>query len=278
MLRDPSRRGKKLDLVLLATWRAAEEGPHKRRLLDQLVWENEPLVKVIIDQLCGRSTSKRSFSKLPRGGEDFSTIPWEDAYQAGLMALMKALSSYDPAKGGIAGHLRWSCLYQLQCICQREGLSRAPRGSEHELPAFDLVGEQRVLDERTRGHHEDGLLTADGWGAEDVQRWQDTGEWPDTPEAALLDAERERLRRLRADAMGWLKDAMPRLFQFRRAGRVEAWAAHNHYRLDCRANRAEELERPVFVRALCATGLVRECWVRTGPYANGRGLAGVQYA
>lgn len=277
-MRDPARRGKKLDLVLLATWRAAEEGPHKRRLLDQLVWENEPLVKVICDQLCGRGTSKRAFSKLPKGGEDFSTIPWEDAYQACLMALMKALSTYDPAKGGIAGHLRWSCLYQLQCICQREGLSRAPRGCSSELPAFDLVGEQRELDEYSSGHADGGVVTAGGFDAADLQRWERTGNWPESHEAALLDAERERQRRLRTDAAAWLGAALPRLFCFRRAGRVEAWAAHNHYRLDCRANGAAEMDRPVFVRALCATGQVRECWVRTGPWSKGRGLAGMQYA
>lgn len=279
MLYDPARRGKKLDLVLLEEWRSLPDGTRKRGILNQLVWENEPLVKVIVDQLCGRGTTKRKLSKMPgNGAVDFAKIPWDDAYQAGLIALVKALTSYDPSKGGIAGHLRWSCLYQLQCICQRDGLTRAPRGCEHEAPSVDLVGEQRELDECSSGHESAGLLTAEGFTPQDVQRWQDTGEWPESIEDAQADAAAARTREMRADAAAWLANAMPRLFVFRRAGRVEAWAAHNRYRLDCRANRAVELDRTRFVLALVSTGHVRECWVRISRHGVARGLAGLQYA
>ena len=289
IVRDPSRRGKPLDVALMMRYRVAT-GQEKRILLDQLLWENEPLVTVLVDQLCGRGAPKRGAVKLA-GCEGFADIPWEDAKQAGLMALMKAMDSYDPTKGKLPYHLLLKCRYECQCIIEREGLARVARGKTGI--AFDLVGEQRDMDAITVGHHEDGLVTSDEFSAEDVRRWQETGHWPENVAEASEDVacarasaaemarnreQQEQARRdraMRQDPLLWLGSAMYRLFLFRPFGRIETYDAYNRYRIDCRAHLAEELDRRSFVRTLCDTGKVREAKIRDSGRSSTRGLAGM---
>ena len=267
---DPARRGKPLDLVLLARYRAAA-GAERRQLLNVLVWENEPLCMVLVDQLCGRGEARRHAVRLG-GCDGFKDLEWADAMQAGLLALTKAMDSYDPSKGKLPYHLLLKVRYELQCLVQREGLSKAPRG-ETAL-SFDLIGEQRELDELSSERESSGLATAEGFDGADVQRWAATGEWPEDLEEARTDAARARFERLRRDPAAWLLAAMPRLYVFRRASRIALWQAFNDYRLDCRHHRAAELPRPDYVDIMLERG-VRMGWVRKRGGGSEQALAGL---
>ena len=193
---DPARRGKPMDLALLAEYRGAT-GPRKRRLLGQLVWEAEPLVTVLVDQLRGHGTPSARDVKL--GGTDrLGELDWEDAKQTGMLTLAEALDSYDPTKGKLAYFLKQRIRYALQCMVERDGLTklsrqqaRAPKGVDSDELQLDLVGEQRELDECSRGH-EVGVALEGGITEADVARWQRTGAWPETAEEAAADCAQAR--------------------------------------------------------------------------------------
>jgi len=311
---DPARRGKPLDLQLLAAYRAAA-GPRRRHLLGQLVWENEPLVTVLVDQLRGHGTPSARDVKL--GGTDrLGELDWEDAKQAGMLTLAEALDAYDPTKGKLAYFLKQRIRYALQCMVERDGLTklsrqqaRAPKGVDSDELQLDLVGEQCELDECSRGHELGGALEG-GITEADVARWQRTGAWPETAEEAAADcaqaraaeaeaaralaaaAERERVVRaaaeerlrltgLRTDAAGWFTEVvLPRMFRYRRAGRLDVWAAHNSYRLGCRREQLPELPRGAFVQALhaAASTPLRVVQIRAHWTKSASGLAGVELA
>lgn len=189
-LRDPARRAK-FDPELFARYRAAT-GAAKRTLLDQLVWENEPLMKILVDQLCGRGPARKNGIKL--GGLDgFRDVDWDDAMQCARVAFLKAMDQWRPDGGSrLPYYLLLKIRYEIQCLVQREGLARVPRGREDEAFAVDLVGEQQALDELSRGHHEDGLVTSEDFTTEDVERWAETGEWPEDAQTAKVDVARHR--------------------------------------------------------------------------------------
>jgi hypothetical protein len=238
-------------------------------------------VIVLIDQLLGRTAPKRPVKRLPGSSTDFSGLPWDDAKQAGLLALMKAMDTYDPTKGGIAGFMRWQCLAALQKLKQDCAFVRTSKERVSEAPPIDLVGEQRDLDVLARGH-EDGLELPEGFTAADLERWESSGEWPDSLEAAHADVAKQReqaeIESHRRHGEAWLAWRLPKLFELGvPSGRLGVFAAHNAYRLDCRRNAAAEVDRKIFVWAVCRSGQVREVCLRVG-YSTMRGLAGIAYA
>lgn len=173
------------DDALFRQFRAAK-GPRRRLLLERLLIENTPLVKILVDQLCGRgSNTKRGPNRFLGGCQGFREIPWDDAMQCGRMAFLKAAEQFDPAKGKIAGYLKLKIRHELQTfVAYGLRLARVPRGREEHLIPVDLVGEQQELD-RLGGSIEDGLIALEGIEPEDVERWQETGEWPETLEEAV---------------------------------------------------------------------------------------------
>jgi hypothetical protein len=199
-MHDPSRRGK-FDPVLFRTYRALEAGPEKRRLLGQLVFENEPLVKVLLDQVIGRGPAKKHDLKLPGSGlKGLRDVEWDDAYQCALLALVKAMDCFDPDKGKLAAFVKWKILYEIQCLVQREGLSRVPRGKEDENVSFELGYTEQDLDQVSKGSYEGGLITSEDFGESDVRRWQRKGVWPETPEQARAEVRYAKVRRDERDA------------------------------------------------------------------------------
>jgi len=199
-MHDPSRRGT-FDPVLFRTYRALEPGPEKRKLLGQLVYENEPLVKVLLDQVIGRGPARKNDLKLPGSGlKGLRDVDWDDAYQCALMALVKAMDCYDPDKGKLSGFVKWKILYEIQCLVQREGLSRVPRGKEDENVSFELGYTEQDLDQVSRGSYEDGLITSEDFAEADVRRWQRKGVWPESPEQARADVRYAKARRDERDA------------------------------------------------------------------------------
>lgn len=152
---------------LFARYRAAKPGPVRRALLNELLRINAPLVKTLVDQLCGRGEVKRKAVKLG-GCQGFRDIPWDDAYQAGCIAFMKAMDRFNPAKGKLPFYLLMKIRYELQVIVSNElRLARVPRGHEADAVTVDLVGEQRELDEMG-GSVEAGRIGDEWEGVEDL--------------------------------------------------------------------------------------------------------------
>jgi hypothetical protein len=275
-MHDHSRRGK-WDPELFATYRSMPDGPRRRVVLDQLLFENEPLLKTLTDQLCGNGAPRRNDLKLPGSTlTGLKDLDWDDAMQAARMAFLKAMDQFNPEKGKLSGYLKFKILYELQCLVQRNGLTYVPRGRDDETIEVALVGVQRALDELSSGHHEDGLMTSDAFDAEDVERWQSSGRWPESLDEARRDVEETRFQRLRNNPSAWLEQAIPRLFVFKPAARVPLFDAYNAYRLDCRSHRAREVSRGELVVTLCERFEVRKGWLRTSRGGSVPALAGVR--
>ncbi len=152
-----------LDLELLGRYRKAR-GELRRALLGQLVRENTGLIKTLVDQICGRGEARRNAVRLG-GCQGFRDIPWDDAFQAGCMAFMKAADQFDPRRGKISFYLLMKIRYELQCIRDRQGLVRKER--DEEGADIAVIGEQAALD--ALGGSVGPELTADEWeGAEDL--------------------------------------------------------------------------------------------------------------
>jgi hypothetical protein len=119
------------------------------------------------------------------GLQGFHDIPWEDAMQAGRMALGQALETFDPSKGKISFYFLMKARYLLQVLeAKEQHLARVPRGRETERASVALVGESTILD-RMGGAGDPslgGLAQLDGITPEDLERWQTTGEWPESIE------------------------------------------------------------------------------------------------
>ncbi len=166
---DPSRRGKPLDLALFAQFRSAPLGLRKKRLLEQLMWENEPLAKLLTGQLCGfgEATRKRGFRAMG-GCTGFRELEVEDALQAGLIALQKALEQFDPSKGKFAPYAKLKLRHELQRLVFSGGsLVRVPRGKGEAIPV-SLHGEESELDIMGGGYDDAGLAAASGEDQSDI--------------------------------------------------------------------------------------------------------------
>lgn len=274
-MHDQSRRGK-WDPELFATYRASEPGPHRRAILDRLLFENEPLLKTLTDQLCGHGAPKRNDLKLPGSTlSGLKDLDWDDAMQAARMAFLKAMDQFNPEKGKLSGYLKWKILYELQCLVQRDGLTYVPRGREAETISVELVGDQTVLDTLSNGHDEH-LVTSSEFGRDDVERWRAQKWWPETIEDAKDEIAEYQSRQLRRNAAAWAKASLQRIFEFRPAARIAVARAYNDYRLDCRRHSAREIDRPTLVNLLCGRAGVRLGWIRTTRGGSEPALAGVR--
>jgi hypothetical protein len=181
----------KWDPALFTRFRAAK-GIRRRHLLEQLLVENTPLIKLLLEQLRGGKNSGRKGMKVLGGCQGIDELDWDDAMQASRIAFVKAAEAFDPAKGKIAGYLKLKMRHELQTLVTNElRLARVPRGRESELIPVALVGEQQELD-RMGGSVEDGLADVEGITAEDVERWGASGEWPETLEEARVQTSARR--------------------------------------------------------------------------------------
>ena len=169
----------KWDPELFARYRAAT-GARRRLLADQLIRENEPLIIVLVDQLCGRGTSARKKKLGGCGG--FFAIEFDDAMQAGRLAMAKALDQFDPSKGRIAYYLLQKIRYELQRVETFDlHLARVPRGREGERVGVDLVGESLAMEHLASGDL-GGVVDTDLVTPEEVAGWEQSGEWPESLE------------------------------------------------------------------------------------------------
>ncbi|MHB8531720.1 MAG: sigma factor [Solirubrobacteraceae bacterium] len=249
-------------------------GIRRRALLNQLVLENAPLVKLLVDQLRGGpDTRKRPGARAMGGCQGFRELEWEDAFQAGLVGLARALEGLDLSKGKLAGYAKLWIRHELQRLVYNGGaLVRVPRGAGDQVPVA-LSGDQQEID-RLSGGMEDGLAATDEVTPEDLERWQETGEWP------------ESLEQLRASRLPpppppvvystGLEAFLTNRVALARHGRVETWVAHNAYRIECRRAARPELLRGAFVAEMGRLANVREVWIRTPTLPSARGLAGMR--
>lgn len=145
------------DAELFARYKAAPEGPLKRRIHDQLVRQNEPLARVILAQMMGRAQPKgkrRSAAANMGGRLDFDRIEPEDAHQFALIALSIALKKLDLSRGKLAWQLALWLRNELQhYVTGSAGISldlaRAPQTKAHLRPNVGLVGLPAEDEERS---------------------------------------------------------------------------------------------------------------------------------
>jgi hypothetical protein len=297
-------------------FRATKDGPQKRHLLNQLLICNEPLARIMVDQMCGRGDGSRRKGYKPMGGcQGFRDLPFEDAMQAGLIALQKALEQFDPSKRldkhgkpnpykpgeefRISGYYKQKLRHELQRLVFYGGsLIRVPRGNGVEQMGVALVGDEQTMDLMSGGYEDAATADSLGITPEMIDEWERTGEWPES-----LESLRETLREREEDGGDDGNDETasepeettqpivmlppPRTFlsgieaflsnrvALRPSERVETWTAHNAYRLECRKYGFVEVVRPMFVRWLLASGL-REVFVRARNKPSVRAIAGIR--
>lgn len=262
---------------LFDQFHATPAGPKKRILLDRLMVVNEPLAKIIASQLCGfgEPTRRKGFRAMG-GCQGFRDLPIDDALQAARIALCKALEQFDPGKGKFAPYVKLKMRHELQRLVYYGGsLVRVPRGEEDRAVPVVLMSEEDEL-ARSAGGIEDGIAALEGITPEDVARWEETGEWPESPdEIRKPDVVRIEIPKIAVETS--FETIASRLFVFHPNGRTETWWAHNLYRVACRRGGIEEMPRPHFVEKLGRLGPVRETTLRTSPGASPvRALAGLR--
>lgn len=167
----------KFDPELYARMRAAS-GTLRRLLLNRLVIENEPLVKILVGQILGRAerktgqtpgrpgSSRRRFGGRLLGAED---LDWDDAMQAGRMGMAKALENLDLEKGKLSGYARTKIYYEMQCVLSTSTIVKVDRGRQdtvgathfEEADAFEaVVHEHAVEEDGERASHGDVVAAA----------------------------------------------------------------------------------------------------------------------
>lgn len=206
------------DEALHAEYKALPPGLRKSRIGSRLVLENEPLIKTLVAQITGRAeptTRRKSLAARIGGRGGFEDIEPEDAMQLGRVAFLHALDGFDPRKGRLAGYVVLWLRHEMQRSVTFElHLARAPAGKSEQRPRVGLVGlpseneERASSDERgyfgSTNRHEDMLESTTPPGGEklgkvaagvdwedalahlrpeDVARWDETGEWPESLEA-----------------------------------------------------------------------------------------------
>lgn len=251
------------DQELFDDYRKARSRVKRRILLGRLLQQNMPLVKVLVDQFVQPSGKSKHGPNLLKGGtEGFTDIPWDDALQQASIAFCKAMDRFDPSKGKLAWYLKVKIRHELQDFMLRGGRTvRIPRKKGVDPVAVELTDDQGALD-RWSGGELDGFASIEGITADDVERWDVTGEWPETLEEA---------RPVPEDPRTALERFLEEQVRFRPAARVARDPlAARWERLTC-APYAETL-RP----ALLGRG-ARDCSVRA-PWDGSVvwGLAGVE--
>jgi DNA-directed RNA polymerase specialized sigma subunit len=261
---------------LFARFRKAK-GERRRGLLNELLLQNQPLVKTLVDELRGLGKAKGPQRTAAGGRDGFSDLPFEDALQGGLIALKKTMEQFDPTQGKLAPYLKTKCRHELQRLVYNGGrLVHIPRAAKKPEIPVALIGEQQELDLMCGGAS-DGFAEVEGITPEDVQRWQESGEWPESLEAW------RREKAARAPVVYSIPaptlTAMMRFLAqcvFATHARVTARDAYNAYQTECRLGGEFEMARPAFLREMTDRGRVREVRVRRPENPAVRALAGLK--
>jgi hypothetical protein len=134
----------RLDINTWLAFRKAK-GAERRRLLDQLVRDNEPLTIVLTAQMCGRGENR------PGRRQKFKREPYvellsvEEQEAAGRIGMMKALDRFDPAirdavrkshglaaaddpAKGLPAFAAWRIKFELQQAIEKAGCLTIRRG------------------------------------------------------------------------------------------------------------------------------------------------------
>lgn len=262
------------DVNLFFQYRAAT-GERKRLIGSRIILDNTPLIKLLLTQLT-RKFRARPGQRLPPaakmgGCQGFDKIPWDDAMQAGRIALLKAMESYDPvkSKGRIGFYLAMKFRYELQRLVLSEHLVKVGRGYEKFRPDIELSDDSEALD-RWSGGYCDPVCLPEGVTSEDIEGWEESGKWPDAPpELPSPPQPPPELPR----TPGWVR-FLSRC-TFTPNGRAVLSDAYYAYRLDCREEGVTGVSRPVFVAELKPHG-VTEKFVRAHKSRPSRGLAGIR--
>lgn len=271
----------KWDQALFDQFKAAPAGPRKRFLLDKLLKQNLPLVKILVSQLAGvtdektpvvrRRTAARS--KVPYADE----CQWEDLLQAGLCGMATALERFDPSKGKIAGYARWQILYQMQKLTKTHHFVHTPDDKWDQRPGVSFFDDEAVID-RMAGE-DVNLFEEEPWkyveSVEQAREWAaDMGD--ETAQAEIV-AESRKVISIPRALIPIIVTAMENFIRqcvFAPHARIDMWSAYNAYRVECRLLGEPEMPRRAFVEALSPKS-VSEKFVRVEGKVS-RGLAGVK--
>jgi len=143
-------------------------GEVRRRLVDQMIQLNTPLIHDLVHQLRGGAPAAALQKRLRNsmrvvGAED---LDWEVALNAGRRAFMKAMEdgAYDPNKGKISFYLKWKIFYELQCEVAVAGVITTKRGEK--TASLEYVEDDGHLDrlvggEPTQDEDDEELLVVD---------------------------------------------------------------------------------------------------------------------
>lgn len=119
----------RLDLDLMYAYRAEPIGSEtRRRLLGDLLQQNEGLVVTLVHQLRG-GAPKPEHARYARGPSvrGASRIDPDECLNLGRVALMKAMDRYDPAKSRLSGYLRKKIFHELQCLVTKASIVKVHR-------------------------------------------------------------------------------------------------------------------------------------------------------
>ena len=132
----------------IETWRAFKRSKDKaeqRRLLDQLVRDNEPLRIVLTAQLCGRGENRPGRRQKFQREPYVETLSLEEQEACGQIGMMKALRDFNPKKrddiraehglaaaanpaAGLPAFAVWKIKYELQAAIEKAGCITLRRG------------------------------------------------------------------------------------------------------------------------------------------------------
>ena len=150
----PAARGE-WDQDLFLRFRRARRGSRQRDFLcSRIIRENEPLIIRLTHQLRGSRDDGKAFS-VRFGGRNFARVleseklEWEDALNAGRIAMAKALDRFDASKGSLPNYLKKKIFYELQALVGKAGIVTVPRGEAARPYGFFEDGDHmdRVLAE-----------------------------------------------------------------------------------------------------------------------------------
>jgi hypothetical protein len=176
----------RLDLDLMYRYRAAPDGSAtRRRLLGELLAQNEGLVVTLVHQLRG-AAPKPEHARFARGPSvrGANAIEIDEALNLGRVALMKAMDRYDPSKSRLSGYLRKKIFHELQCLVTKASIVKVHRDARKPDMAYfeddDHMG-------RLLGGSDDD---------EDLEELEPVVDEPPTPAPVVVPAPRTALEEL----------------------------------------------------------------------------------
>lgn len=264
---------------LFARYRAAT-GALRRLLANQLLTQNEPLIKTMVAQCTGRAPGRRMGGLI--GAELFE---WDDAMQVGRIAFAKAIEDYKPEKaksGGasISGYFLWKLRYAFQqrigketdVVCfsrdKEEKLRKDGAGSIRvavDLHAWDdALAERLAPDQHGFVDPEEVGITAD-----QLREWDETGEYPEYEEWQAG----RRVISIPRPPLECFLSARCTIAAKSRVVIVEAWNAYQAYAND---RGTGSMPRAVFVRQVTERVKGKPIMIRRGSYESARGMSGLR--